>query len=289
MQPQESLVTYNGSRTALADVVVEKYSDSQRSTLFGNSYEMLNNQVKATDELHAKVRIIYGSVFAFGITFAGIGGVLNYVYTLKEFIGVVGCAVGVTAGWVSMLAAALSCCHATKVDERRLTLDAFHFAAKGLIMLHDSYENFKIIPDPNKVKHLFKCFDQLQIYSDWYIYARDGGYSDNQGVIVSPEFIKLCRSTGKVFLMDAVVNLLKGNYVKVWQQTLQSATSLTIAEKIEPWASFKIPAPDLKAHNNFIQGSQLLKSEEFVEHILKVYKRSLQYIIQSKPINFNQE
>jgi hypothetical protein len=276
----DGLISYQGKPLILDEVLIEDFKMEER--LFGNSYLKLSEKLQDAEKTHAKMKLIFGSLMAAGITFAGIGGTLNYIYTMKEIVGVIGCVGGVTAGGVSIICAIGGLCYANRIDDRRLTFEAFSEACFVICNAHNTFENFKIDPDVAKVKNLFATFNKIHLNADWCHYMSEEKFCDSKGQIVNKKFVKLCGSVGKLFLMDAVVSILKGDYLTDWHKTLELANSLETSQTAEPWAKLKIPNTDLKAYHYFKEKRHQLNSLRVIPCIVDVFKRSLQYVTDKK-------
>ncbi len=108
--------------------------------------------------------------------------------------------------------------------------------------------------------------------------------------IVSEDDLQLFRSTGKLFLMDAIAQILYkkvGNSIiwNQWKETLESTLKYNISnEEAEPWCFIGISNPDLTSYLDFDQSRTSFESVKIIEKIVEIFKNAMKASIENNQI-----
>lgn len=123
------------------------------------------------------------------------------------------------------------------------------------------FDNFKKEPERTSVKELFDKFDGISELMR-FPYSKHFDEGDD---------FDLLSGTGKLFLMDAVVNLIPKNIdlLNEWTSTLETTKDSGFSE---PWRRFEIENPDMNAYTDYFKQCEDFDSVNLDNQMIQAFK-----------------
>lgn len=232
--------------------------------IFGNDYTLMKDISERSKDKMRHYNIVAISSLGLSIPFGIITTVLAY-YQNPLGVGISG---GMTLASVLVGGA---------FRFRTQIREDFATKEQGIIDICDAISEFSNVllefkenPDSKNIALLFQKFSRIEVQLNLH-----------EG-LVTGEDLKLFTATGKLFLMDAVVKILKNVnkddlLANQWETLLNSISDTTEAQfECEPWESCKILNPGLDSYHHFFDIRDEINSVELDVKIISIFKKILE-------------
>ncbi len=160
----------------------------------------------------------------------------------------------------------------------RAAEDANHLKTNAELLLKKSdevsrfyevFKEFELNPEDEKIKNLFAQFLKLDDDPDWNIFL-------DKYKLIEQVDLSLFKSTGNIFLMDAAVTFLReknqtSQISENWRHLLRLPLS-EVETTMEPWRAIEVFNPELDSYRHFFKNRNNLKSIDFANVIVAIFK-----------------